>query len=169
VHACPHRQSTSHYCAESIDEEGPGGVCPLSEEPYTAEGPRQPVFLPECGHTFSRESVETLIASLPKGSAARVTCPLCNRVQPDMRSARACHPNWDTIQRVLVLEKLNENDEYDVSRDSTALSHSTLPSAPPRSSSAALESSKRGATLEDNKRGAVPYMVRRHSPRIPYW
>jgi hypothetical protein len=76
--------------------------CPVSDEPYTETGPHQPVFLPECGHTFARATVEQLVSNLRTIRPLRryVLCPLCNTQQQSLERPDDCRPNWDTIYRL---------------------------------------------------------------------
>jgi hypothetical protein len=71
--------------------------CPISHEPYTETDTHQPVFLPDCGHTFSRASIEALVR---RSRGIYVTCPLCMRPQQTLRCATDCRPNWDTIHHL---------------------------------------------------------------------
>ena len=77
--------------------------CPVTLEDFTPSGPNQPVFLPACGHTFSRVVVQNIIhvsRHVREGATAGVVrCPLCQTVQPRLR-ADSLVPNWDTIRRV---------------------------------------------------------------------
>lgn len=82
--------------------------CPVTMEHYASSGPNQPVFLPACGHTFSRIAVRNIIV-VAQNAAARnasedpargmVRCPMCSTVQPHLR-VDDLKPNWDTIRRI---------------------------------------------------------------------
>eukprot|EP00892_Ulva_mutabilis_P011165 jgi/Ulvmu1/8420/UM042_0127.1 len=82
--------------------------CPVTMEHYSSSGPNQPVFLPACGHTFSRVAVRNIIV-VARHIAARhsgddpargmVRCPMCSTVQPHLR-VEDLKPNWDTIRRI---------------------------------------------------------------------
>lgn len=81
------------------------GDCPVTFETYTERGPHQPLFLPECGHTFSRVAIERLLERLqdagkPGAEAAVLECPLCNTAQPRVHEVASCKPNWHLIERI---------------------------------------------------------------------
>lgn len=82
---------------DPFEEEAP--CCPVSEEDYEEKGPRQPVVLPACGHTFSRETVESLFKI---NKSKKILCPLCSK-QQSVRKIDGCPPNWDTISTVMRL------------------------------------------------------------------
>ena len=68
----------------------------VSEEVYEETGPNQPVVLPHCGHTLSRDTVGKII----RNSVAPIACPMCTVKQLTLRLASDCPPNWDTIKRL---------------------------------------------------------------------
>jgi hypothetical protein len=67
--------------------------CSVSTEPFEEDGPNQPVILPGCGHTFSRDTVAKLIEHRGLNP---VKCPKCKKSQ-DIHDADQCNPNWDRI------------------------------------------------------------------------
>lgn len=93
--------------------------CPVTMEPYACSGPNQPVFLPACGHTFSRVAVRNIIL-LARNAAARnasedpasgmVRCPMCSTVQPRLRMEDV-KPNWDTIRRIEHMKSVQAAEE----------------------------------------------------------
>lgn len=79
--------------------------CPISFEPFEAEGPHRPLVLPACGHTFSKHTVErlfeTTVAQWRWGVRVQMLeCPLCNATQPFVASVAQCVPNWALIQQL---------------------------------------------------------------------
>ena len=93
--------------------------CPVTMEHYASSGPNQPVFLPACGHTFSRVAVRNIIL-VSRNAAARnagedltagmVRCPMCSTVQPHLRMEHV-KPNWDTIRRIEHLKSMQAAEE----------------------------------------------------------
>jgi hypothetical protein len=88
-------------------------VCPVTLEEYTPTGATQPLFLPECGHTFSRTAIENIIYVAVRngawedgvGQIAPIRCPICLTPQPHLHIGK-CKPNWDTIRRMEQLRTL---------------------------------------------------------------
>lgn len=93
--------------------------CPVTMEHYASSGPNQPVFLPACGHTFSRIAVRNIII-VARNAAARnasddpalgmVRCPMCSTVQPGLRMEDV-KPNWDTIRRIEHMKSVRAAEE----------------------------------------------------------
>lgn len=93
--------------------------CPVTMEHYSSSGPNQPVFLPACGHTFSRIAVRNIIL-VARNAAARnagedlttgmVRCPMCSTVQPHLRMEDV-KPNWDTIRRIEHVKSVQAAEE----------------------------------------------------------
>ena len=100
------RCGLKYAVASTVESEGTEELrshrCPVSDRAYTATGPEQPVFLPECGHTYSRRTVAGLFrAQRAHGrSQTHIRCTLCITRQGKLASADECIPNWDTIQRL---------------------------------------------------------------------
>lgn len=65
--------------------------CPITFETFEEKGRNQPLFLPGCGHTFSREGVQSLLKKTreeegltgkrAKGKPVGVKCPHCSLLQ----------------------------------------------------------------------------------------
>lgn len=88
--------------ASTAREETRPEHCPISDCAYTETGAEQPVFLPDCGHTFSRGTVVSLFRTQRARARSRthIRCPLCNTNQVTLVAAEDCVPNWDAIQRL---------------------------------------------------------------------
>lgn len=97
-------EATASMTAADSDAGSDIDDCPISLEPYAERGPHQPLFLPECGHTFSRVAIERLLERLrdteKPGARAVLECPLCNTAQPCVHDVGSCKPNWNLIERI---------------------------------------------------------------------
>jgi hypothetical protein len=71
--------------------------CGITFEPYTQRWPRRPVFLPDCGHTFSEAAVQSLLRCRSDISAS-IRCPDCRTEQPSLRLVDDAPPNWEIIK-----------------------------------------------------------------------
>lgn len=83
-----------------MEGEGDADECPVSLEAFSESGRRQPRFLPDCGHTFSRDSIGTLLTSVRESGSAVLECPLCGTAQPRVHDVSSCKPNWILIERL---------------------------------------------------------------------
>ena len=83
----------------AVDADADDFECSITMELFAESGPNQPVFLPACGHTFSRLGIERLIAHA-HARASPVACPLCLAPQPGVADAACCIPNWSLIKQL---------------------------------------------------------------------
>jgi hypothetical protein len=82
-------------CADISSSSTP--CCSISFEPFMHDGANQPVFLPDCGHTYSRKTVELLFVFTQHPF---IQCPVCQTKQLSLRSADEAKPNWYAIQQL---------------------------------------------------------------------
>lgn len=67
--------------------------CPVTLEPFEETGDKQPVILPACGHTLSKEAGSQLVEKarekcMTGPKAVTIKCPTCSAKQKTMRSFR---------------------------------------------------------------------------------
>lgn len=91
------------YCTDGSREarnslsENRSTQCGVTFMPYQRTGDQQPVFLPACGHTYSRAAIKDIFRHR---TTAHIQCPRCLAEQTTLRSDTDCIPNWDLIHEV---------------------------------------------------------------------